>query len=321
MNKTLRTKYPVIEPYRSSFIQANAEHSLYYEEAGNPNGKPVIFLHGGPGSGSSDWHRQFFDPKVYRIILMDQRGSGRSTPHASLNNNTTWDLVADIELLREKLKIDRWVVFGGSWGSTLALSYAIAHADRVKALVLRGIFLCRRVELEWFYQSGAHFIYPDEWERYRDFIPPAERSDMMAAYYKRLTSENHAERLAAAKAWSRWEGATLSLLQNQAELDEFTADDHAVSIARIECHYFVNHAFFKTDNWLIENIGKVRDKKIPAVIVQGRYDIVCPILSAWELHKAWPEAKLEIIPDAGHAASEPGITDALVRATDEFRSL
>lgn len=321
MTANRRTRYPAIEPYKTGYLQVNAEHSVYYEESGNPNGKPALFLHGGPGSGTSVWHREYFDPKVYRIVLIDQRGSGKSTPHASLNNNTTWDLVADLETLREKLKIDKWLVFGGSWGSTLALSYAVTHPDRVKALVLRGIFLCRPSELEWFYQNGAHQIYPDEWELYRDFIPEAERGNMIAAYYKRLTSEDESVRLAAAKAWSRWEGATLALLQDPKVLSTFTADAHAVSVARIECHYFINNAFYKTNNYLIEQIHKVREKKIPGIIVQGRYDVICPMDSAWALHKAWPEAKLEIIPDAGHAASEPGIVDALVRATDQFRDL
>ncbi len=252
---------------------------------------------------------------------MDQRGCGQSTPYASLNNNSTWDLVADIETLRHKLGIEKWVVFGGSWGSTLSLAYAVTHPERVKALVLRGIFLCRKKELEWFYQFGAHHLFPEEWEKYQAVIPPDERKNMIAAYYKRLTSEKPEVQLEAARAWARWEGATITLLPNPELLQSFSADQHALPIARIECHYFMNSSFFKTDNFLIESIGKIREKKIPGVIIHGRYDVVCPVENAWELHKAWPEAKLEIIKDAGHAASEAGITDALVRATDSFSEL
>ena len=315
----LRKFYPEIEPYNKGFLQVDAEHSIYFEECGNPNGKPVVFLHGGPGSGIDPYHRQFFDPKSYRIVLFDQRGAGKSTPHASLDNNTTWHLVSDTERLREKLKIDKWVVFGGSWGSTLALAYAETHPERCKALVIRGIFLCRKKEIDWFYQFGAHHIYPDEWEGYRDEIPVGERHDFVSAYYQRLTSSDERVQMSAAKAWSRWEGATIRLHQDKAAISRFTADHHALSIARIECHYFVNRAFFKTDNWLIENISKIRH--IPTVIVHGRYDVVCALENAWELHRAWPEAQLEIIQDAGHAANEPGIIDALVRATDKFREL
>lgn len=316
---TRRTKYPEITPYKTGFLQASAEHELYYEESGNPDGKPVLFLHGGPGAGTEPSHRQYFDPKTYRIVLMDQRGCGKSTPHASLNDNTTWHLVADIESLRKKLGIEKWVVFGGSWGSTISLAYAQTHPERVKALVLRGIFLCRKKEIHWFYQFGAHHIFPDMWEKYLNEIPPAERGDLVSAYYKRLTSDDAKVRLSAAKAWSGWEGSTLRLLPDPEMIAKFTADEMAVAIARIECHYFMNGAFFKSDNWLIENIDKIR--KIPAVIIHGRYDVVCPIENAWELHKAWPEAKLEIVPDAGHAAGEAGIVDALVRATDGFREL
>jgi proline iminopeptidase len=314
-----RSKYPPIEARRTGFLQVDAEHSIYWEESGNPNGKPVVFLHGGPGSNTDPGHRGYFDPEAYRIILFDQRGAGKSEPHASLNNNTTWHLVSDIERLREKLGIDKWVVFGGSWGSTLSLSYAITHPERVKALVLRGIFLCRKKEVHWFYQHGAHHLFPDEWERYLKPIPAAERHDMVSAYHRRLTSENPEVRLEAAKAWSRWEAATIRLLPDLASIDTFTADHHAEAIARIECHYFMNHAFFPTDNYLLENVHKIRH--IPGVIVHGRYDVVCAIENAWELHKAWPESKLEIVPDAGHAAAEPGIVDALVRATDHFREL
>jgi proline iminopeptidase len=292
---------------------------LYWEESGNRDGKPILFLHGGPGAGTDPYHRSFFDPRHYRIILFDQRGCGKSTPFACLEENTTWDLVSDIEKLREHLGINRWVVFGGSWGSTLALAYAETHSLRVKGLILRGIFLCRPSELAWFYQYGAHHIFPDMWEQFLAPIPYTEHKHMMKAYYQRLTSNDPQIRHEAAKAWAGWEGAALRLKFDPDLYANFTADAKAEAIARIECHYFVNNAFFKTDNWLIEHVETIRH--IPAVIVHGRYDIICPLETAWALHKAWPEAKFQIIPDAGHAAGETGITDALVRATDEFRSL
>lgn len=312
----MKTKYPPVEPYRTGFLDVGAGHRLYWEESGNPKGLPVIFLHGGPGSGTDPSHRCYFDPKAYRIILMDQRGCGKSTPHSSLSDNTTWHLVDDIEKIRHLLNIDRWVVFGGSWGSTLALAYAETHPTAVLGLVLRGIFLGRPKELHWFYQHGAHFLFPDEWEKFIDPIPQAERGHMLHAYYKQLTSNDKATRMRAASAWTCWEGATLKLIFDPEIFLQFTEDSHADAIARLECHYFINNCFFKTDNWLIENVGALR--KIPAVIIQGRYDIICPMLSAWELHRAWPEAEFEVIKDAGHAASESGITDALVRATDRF---
>lgn len=311
----MRSKYPPIEPYQTGFLPVPG-HQLYWEESGNKQGLPVLFLHGGPGSGTEPNHRSYFNPKVYRIILMDQRGSGKSTPHSSLKDNTTWHLVDDIETLRVHLKISKWVVFGGSWGSTLALAYAETHPNSVLALILRGIFLGRPIELDWFYQFGAHFLFPDEWEKYIDPIPPLERHQLLQAYYKRLTSSDEPTRKRAASAWSSWEGATLKLIFDPNLFVQFTEDTHADALARIECHYFVNRCFFKTDHWLIEHVGAIR--KIPAVIVQGRYDIICPMLSAWELHKAWPEAEFEVVKDAGHAASEPGTTDALIRATDYF---
>lgn len=312
----MRTKYPPIEPNRIGFLDAGSGHKIYWEESGNPKGLPVIFLHGGPGSGTDPGHRCFFNPDKYRIVLMDQRGCGKSEPHSSLVDNTTPHLVADIEALRKWLKIEKWVVFGGSWGSTLSLAYAESHPERVHGLILRGIFLGRKKELYWFYQFGAHHIFPDEWEKYLEPIPQAERGDLISAYYRRLTSQNEAERRRAASAWSGWEGAALKLIFDPTIFLQFTEGYHADAIARIECHYFMNQCFFKTDNWLIENVGKIR--KIPALIIQGRYDIICPMESAWELHKAWPEAEFEVIKDAGHAASEPGIVDALVRATDDF---
>lgn len=315
----MRTLYDEIEPYNQGYLHVSPIHSLYYEESGNPDGKPVVFLHGGPGGGSEPMHRRFFSPKAYRIVVFDQRGAGRSTPHACLEENTTWHLVEDIERLREHLGIDRWVVFGGSWGSTLALAYAETHPSRVKALALRGIFLCRPEEIDWFYQKGADAIFPDVWEDYVNQIPPEERDNMVAAYYRRLTSEDEAIRWAAARAWSVWEGSTSKLFMSPSLIEDFAEPQKAVALARIECHYFINNTFMPTPNYLIENIDKIRH--IPAVIVQGRYDVVCPMMSAWRLHRAWPEARLEIIPDAGHSVTEPGITDALIRAMDEFAEL
>ncbi|MBU6446976.1 MAG: prolyl aminopeptidase, partial [Verrucomicrobia bacterium] len=313
-----RTKYPPIEPYQTGVLDVGG-HQLYWEECGKPRGLPVIFLHGGPGSGIDPGNRSYFDPSVYRIILMDQRGCGKSKPFASLHENTTWHLVEDVERLKVHLKIDKWVVFGGSWGSTLSLAYAETYPKSVLALILRGIFLGRPKELRWFYQFGAHHIFPDEWAKFIDPIPVEEREDLMQAYYRRLTSSDPSIRKRAASTWSSWEGAALKLIFDQKQFLQFTEDAHADALARIECHYFVNRCFFKTDNWLIEQIGKIQ--QIPATIIQGRYDIVCPMEAAWELHQAWPSATLEIIKDAGHAASEPGITDALVRATDYFGQL
>ncbi|MFS4458581.1 prolyl aminopeptidase [Bdellovibrio sp. HCB2-146] len=319
MQTSTREFYPQIEPYNKGFMKVSEIHNLYYEEVGNPKGKPVVFLHGGPGGGVAPDHRRFFDPETYRIILFDQRGAGQSTPIAELRENTTWDLVSDIEKLRELLKIDKWVVFGGSWGSTLALTYAITHPERVKALILRGIFLCRPSEIKWFYQEGASQIFPDIWDEYLKPIPENERHDLVAAYHKRLIHENRDVRLEAAKAWSKWEAATSRLYMDPKAVDEFDDPDYALSFARIECHYFTNNAFFKTDNWILENISKIRH--IPGYIVQGRYDVVCPAKSAWELHKAWPEAKFSIVADSGHAASEPGTRSALISAADECKSL
>jgi proline iminopeptidase len=313
-----RTLYPEIEPYDSGFLQVPPLHRVYFEECGNPKGKPVVFVHGGPGAGCNAKSRRFFDPARYRIVLFDQRGCGRSTPHAELTDNTTWHLVADMELLREHLKLPRWQVFGGSWGSTLALAYAQAHPDRVSELVLRGIFMLRRWELEWFYQKGCDAIFPDAWEDYLAAIPAVERGDLMGAYYRRLTSADAGVRMAAAKAWSMWEGGT-SFLQPSADYIASTgSDEFALAFARIECHYFVHGGFFDADDQLLRDAHRL--KRIPAVIVQGRYDVVCPIRSAWDLHRAWPEADLRIVGDAGHSALEPGITHELVSATDRFLS-
>jgi proline iminopeptidase len=317
MPDQLRTLYPDVEPYERGMLAVSDLHTLYYEQCGNPDGKPVVFLHGGPGAGCNEKCRRFFDPKHYRIVLFDQRGSGRSTPRAELRDNTTWDLVADIERVRDHLKIDRWQVFGGSWGSTLALTYAETHPDRVTELVLRGIFLSRRWENEWFYQKGCDALYPDAFEPYVAMIPENERGDMIAAYYERLTSEDKAVQLSAAKAWSAWEGATSHLLQNADYIASTGTDEFALAAARIETHYFVNGGFFDGDDQLLRNVDKIR--RIPGVIVQGRYDVSCPLRSAWDLHRAWPEAELRIVADAGHSAFETGITDELVRATDKFR--
>jgi proline iminopeptidase len=311
-----KTLYDPIEPFDTGRLRVSDVHELYYEQCGNPNGKPVVFLHGGPGGGVSSDYRRYFDPKIYRVVLFDQRGSGRSTPHASIEANTTWDLVADIERLREHLRLSNWQVFGGSWGSTLALAYAETHPGRVTELVLRGIFLCRPKEIKWFYQEGASEIFPDVWEEYLKVIPESERADMVSAYHRRLTSTDEAVRLQAARAWSIWEGSTSKLFFDPGMIEKFADPEFALAFARIECHYFMNNAFFSSDNYLIENVERIR--QIPAVIVQGRYDVVCPITSAWDLHRAWPEAELHIIPDAGHSISEPGIVDALVRATDQF---
>jgi proline iminopeptidase len=311
--------YPAIKPYNSGMLRVSAVHEIYYEECGNPQGKPAVFLHGGPGGATDPLMRRFFDPKRYRIVLLDQRGCGKSRPHASLVDNTTWHLVLDIESLREHLGIERWLVFGGSWGSTLALAYAQAHPERVTELVLRGIFMLRRWELEWFYQSpgGAAALYPDLWEHYVEPIPPAERHDMIRAYYRRLTGSDRQALDEAAAAWSIWEGATSHLRQDPDYIKKFATDAaYAAAFARIECHYFINAGFFRQDDQLLADVPRIRH--IPAVIVQGRYDVVCPMRSAWDLHRAWPEADLQIVPDAGHSAFEAGNSRALVAATDRF---
>jgi len=311
-----RGLYADIEPHATGFLQVSPLHRVYFEECGNPHGKAVVFVHGGPGAGCNPKSRRFFDPKRYRIVLFDQRGCGRSTPHAELTDNTTWHLVADMERLREHLRIERWQVFGGSWGSTLALAYAQRHPDRVSELVLRGIFMLRRWELEWFYQKGCDAIFPDAWEAYLAAIPEVERGDLMGAYYRRLTSSDGAVRLAAAKAWSVWEGSTSFLLPSADYIASTGGDDFALAFARIECHYFVHGGFLECDNQLLRDAHRL--EKIRAVIVQGRYDVVCPLRSAWDLHRAWPQADLRIVPDAGHSALEAGITHELIEATDRF---
>ncbi len=308
--------YPAIEPFDQGFLQVSPLHRIYYEQCGNPNGKPAVFLHGGPGGGASVKSRRFFDPARYRIVLLDQRGAGRSTPYAELDENTTWDLIADLEVLRKHLAIQQWLVFGGSWGSTLALAYAQTHPHAVSALVLRGIFMLRRWELEWFYQKGADAIYPDAWGKFIAEIPTGERGDLISAYYRRLTHDDIAVRQRAALAWSIWEGST-SYLQSDADYVALTASaEFAMAFARIECHYFVNGGFFERDDQLLANIDRIRH--IPAVIVQGRYDVVCPMRSAWDLHRAWPEAELKIVTTAGHSAFEIDNTRELVAAMDRF---
>lgn len=312
----MRSLYPPIEPYRQAMLPVSDIHTIYFEESGRPDGKPVVFLHGGPGGGSVPSYRQYFDPKRWRIIIFDQRGCGKSTPHAELAENTTWDLVDDIEKLRSHLGIESWTVFGGSWGSTLSLAYAQAHPDRCDGLILRGIFMLRSKEIQWFYQSGASYIFPDAWEGYLAPIPEDERRDLVSAYYRRLTSPDATVRQVAARAWSTWEASTSKLVPDEVLVQRFGEDSFADAFARIECHYFVNGGFFERENQLLENVERIRE--IPAVIVQGRYDVVCPMVSAWELHRAWPEAELRVVAKAGHSASEPGIVSALVEATDRF---
>jgi proline iminopeptidase len=311
-----RSLYPQIEPYDHGMLRVSPVHTMYWEQSGNPTGKPVVFVHGGPGGGTDAKHRRFFNPDKYRIVLFDQRGCGRSTPHASLEDNTTWALVEDMEKLRAELRIERWMVFGGSWGSTLSLAYAERHPDRVTELVLRGIFLLRKWEIDWFYQEGASRLFPEAWDKYLEPIPAAERADLLGAYHRRLTGADSSVAIACAKAWSIWEGSTSCLFQDPELISKMGGDMFALAFARIECHYFVNGGFFERETELLDGVSKIR--KIPGVIVQGRYDVVCPAESAWDLHKAWPESELVVVPDAGHSAMEPGILHELVSATDRF---
>jgi proline iminopeptidase len=318
-----RTLYAPQEPFHQGHLRVSDLHEIYFEESGNPHGKPVVFVHGGPGSGTEPKQRGFFDPERYRIVLFDQRGCGKSRPHASLDHNTTWDLVADMEQLRAHLKIAKWQVFGGSWGSTLALAYAQTHPAAVSELVLRGIFLLRKHEIDWFYQSGCSALFADAWEDYLAPIPQAERAALVPAYYKRLTSDDSAVRARAAQAWSVWEGRTSCLLPNEGLISRMGGDVFAEAFARIECHYFMHGGWFGAEHApdgksraLLDRMDQIR--QIPAVIVQGRYDVVCPMQSAWDLSKAWPEAKLTIVRDAGHSAFEKGILAELLAATDAF---
>ncbi len=304
--------YPEIKPYETHRIAVEPPHEIHVEECGNPSGIPVVFVHGGPGAGCEAYNRRFFDPELYRIILFDQRGAGRSEPHAELENNNTQGLVADMELIRERLGVERWVVFGGSWGSTLGLVYAETHPDRVMGLILRGIFLCRKQELDWFYQEGASRIFPEYWEDFLAPIPEAERRDLLKAYHRRLTGENELARMSAAKGWALWEARCATLRPNQGVEDHFSDPHVALALARIESHYFANKIFLE-DNQILRDAGRLQG--IPGVIVHGRYDIICPMSNAWDLHRAWPEAELRIVRDAGHSTTEPGIIDALVKAT------
>jgi len=311
-----KTLYPLVQPYETGMIKVSDIHELYYELCGKQHGykQTALFVHGGPGGGISDSCRQFFDPELYRVVLFDQRGAGKSRPYSSLEHNTTWELVEDIEKLRNHLKIERWVVFGGSWGSTLSLAYAEKYPERVKSLVLRGIFTLRRKELIWFYQEGASFLYPDAWEKYLEPIPEVERFDLMSAYHRRLTGPDPEERKKCALAWSLWEMSTSRLFLDPDLIKR--GHDIADAFARIECHYFINGGFLKYDGQLIEEAHKIA--KIPGVIVQGRYDLVCPPISAWDLHKKWPNGELKFVPDAGHSAKEEGIISELVKACDKF---
>lgn len=309
--------FPVVAPHRSGRLKVSDLHEIHWEESGNPNGKPVVILHGGPGGGGNPTMHRFHDPKAYRVVVFDQRGCGRSTPHAELRENTTWDLVADIEKLRKHLGIARWQVFGGSWGSTLALAYAQTHPQRVSELILRGIFTLRRAELLWFYQEGASWLFPDLFATYREFIPEEEQGDLIAAYYKRLTDPDKSVQLAAAKRWAQWEAATLSLKPDPKRIANFGVEDFAIAFARIECHYFINRGFFSRDDQLIANVDLIRH--IPCIIVQGRYDVVTPAKTAFDLTSVWPEAEFIVIDDAGHTAIEPGISAALVMAGEKFK--
>jgi proline iminopeptidase len=308
--------YPPIEPYLQERLKVGGGHEMYFEECGNPAGKAVAIVHGGPGGGCNTAMRRYHDPSRYRIVLFDQRGCGRSLPHASLEANTTGHLIADMEKLRAHLGIERWQLFGGSWGSTLSLAYAQRHPDRVSELVLRGIFLLRREELRWFYQGGCSWLFPEAFEEFKRIIPEEERGDMIAAYHRRLTGSDRNAEIAAARAWSVWEGSTLSLLQDPERVKLFGADSYAIAFARIECHYFINRGFFERDDELL--IGAARIRHLPCVIVHGRYDVVTPVKNAWDLTRKWPEAELRIIADAGHAMTEPGTVHELVAATRKF---
>lgn len=311
----MRTLYPAIEPFKTGYLDTGDGHQIYWEICGNPEGKPAVFLHGGPGAGCGPVHRRLFDPRKYRVLLFDQRGCGRSKPHASLQDNTTWHLVKDIESLRAIMGVDRWLVFGGSWGATLALAYAETHPDRVSEMVVRGIFTLKKREIDWYYQNGASNLFPDLWEKFLAPIPEAERGDLVSAYRKRLTGSDAEAQIVAARAWSVWEGSTIKLLPSRQNATSYGRDQFALAFARIENHYFANGGWIE-DGQLIRDAHKLKD--IPGVIIQGRYDVCTPVITAWELHKAWPEAKFTIIDDAGHAFDEPGILHALIEATDGF---
>jgi len=311
--------FPPIQPYNEFYLKVSDKHTIFVEESGNPNGKPVVFLHGGPGGGIESIYRQYFNPNLWRIIIFDQRGCGKSIPAAELDQNTTWDLINDIENIRKYLSIKNWMVFGGSWGSTLSLSYAIKYPSRCNSLILRGIFLLREFEIKWFYQEGCSYLYPDEWEHYSSLIPEKEKSDYVSAYYKRLTSNNDKVRYDAAKRWAQWEASTSKLIPNKESLHHFDDIKKAEAFSRIECHYFINKGFFESDGWILNHVDKL--SSIPISIVQGRYDVVCPMQSAWDLHKKLSHSKLYIIPDSGHSMLELGIQKKLIELTELFSEL
>lgn len=317
--EAVRVLYPEIQPYKIDSLPVSPLHTVVYEEVGNPDGRPALFLHGGPGVGILPGYRRFFDPKFYRLILLDQRGAGRSTPHAELRENTTWELVDDLERLRLHCGVERWLVMGGSWGSTLALSYAVTYPESVLGLILRGVFLGRKSEIAWLHHHGASEIWPDAWERFQGFIPVEERGDLVAAYYRRLTSTDPAVSHSAARSWSQWEASTMCLIQDQSAIDEMAEGDSAVAIGRIECHYTHNNFFMKSDNYLLEQTPRIR--ATPCRIVQGRYDVICPVRSAWDLHRQLPAADLRIVPDGAHSPLEPGMISELVQATEDFKKL
>jgi len=312
----MRILYPEIEANFSDYLKTDDGHEVYYEEAGNPKGKPVLFIHGGPGGGCDAKHRRYFDPDLYRIILVDQRGAGRSKPHASLENNTTWTLIDDFETIRKKLNINKWMLFGGSWGSTLSLIYSITHPEVVTEMVLRGIFLCRPSDLHWFYQQGASEVFPDAWQQYIKPIPENQRHDFITAFHKQLTSSDKTIQKEASYAWSTWEGACYRLIPDNDDLARFASSDFALALARIECHYFINNCFLSSSNWILENADKIQH--IPTTITHGRFDMICPMRQAWDLHKKLPLSQIKIIPNAAHAAAEPGIIDHLISSTDRF---
>ncbi len=316
---TGRGLFPEIEPFKVSSLKVSNVHTVVYEEVGRPDGVPVVFLHGGPGVGILPGYRRFFDPTFYRVILLDQRGAGRSTSHAELDHNTTWELVDDLEKVRSHCKIDRWIVFGGSWGSTLALAYAQTYPQSVAGLIVRGVFLGHPSEIDWLHKFGASEIWPDAWERFSGYIPAAERIDLVAAYYRRMTSEDPKIQLSAARNWSMWESSTMCLVQDQTAISEMTESASALSIGRIECHYTFNRFFLRSPNQLLDDCKTIRE--IPCRIVQGRYDIICPVRSAWNLHQALPKSELRIVAEGAHSPMEPAMAQELVRATEDFKTL
>lgn len=310
--------FPPVEPYLTGRLRVSELHELYYEEVGNPKGLPALFLHGGPGAGIIPGYRQFFDPKAYRVVLLDQRGAGLSTPHADLRENTTWDIVEDLEKLRQHLGIARWLVFGGSWGSMLALCCAIKHPDSISGMIIRGVCLGRKWETEWLFRFGCSALYPDQWDEFVSLIPKSERGDMVKAYYKRMTEGLEADQLRAAAAWTEWEASTMNLVPDAAAIHNFLTDNKALSIGRIECYYTLKNFFIESDNWILDHAAVMKD--IPTRIVQGRFDVICPAQSAWDLHSALPQSELNIVQLGGHSPLDPAMAEELVRATEEFKT-